>query len=52
MYKKVTQEQCKLVKFKEVSDSIWVSFEAVIIENTLKEEWTNKNNFDDNYNLV
>ena len=38
MYKKTTQEQCKLVKFKEVSDSIWVSFEAVIIEKTLKED--------------
>ena len=28
----------------------WVSFEAVIIEKTLKEDWTNKNNFYDNYN--
>ena len=37
-------------KFREVSDSVWVSFEAVIIEKTLKEDWTNKNNFDDNYN--
>ena len=25
-------------KFREVNDSVWVSFEAVIIENTLKEE--------------
>ena len=25
-------------KFREVSDSVWVSFEAVIIENTIKEE--------------
>jgi len=25
-------------KFREVSDSVWVSFEAMIIENTLKEE--------------
>ena len=25
-------------KFREVSDSVWVSFEAVIIEKTLKEE--------------
>ena len=37
-------------KFRKFSDSVWVSFEAVIIEKTLKEEWTNKNNFDDNYN--
>ena len=36
--------------FKEVSGTVWISFEAVIIENTLKEECTNKNNFDDNYN--
>ena len=35
-------------KFRKVSDSVWVSFEAVSIENTLKEESTNKNNFDDN----
>ena len=37
-------------KFREVSDSVWVSFEAVIIEKTLKEDWTNENNFYDNYN--
>ena len=39
-----------MVKFREVSDRVWVSFEAVVREKTLKEEWTNKNNFDDNYN--
>ena len=39
-------------KFREVSDSVWVSFEAVIIEKTLKEDWTNENNFYNNYNLV
>ena len=37
-------------KFREVSDSVWVGFEAGVIEKTLKEDWTNKNNFDDNYN--
>ena len=37
-------------KFRAVSNSVWVCFEAVIIEKTLKEEWTNKTNFDDNYN--
>ena len=36
--------------FKEVSGTVWISFEAVIIENTLKEECMNKNNFYDNYN--
>ena len=30
--------KCKLVKFREVSDSVWVSFEAVIIEKTIKEK--------------
>ena len=30
--------KCKLDKFREVSDSVWISFEAVIIEKTLKEE--------------
>ena len=39
-------------KFREFSDSVWVGFGAVIIEKTLKEDWTNKNNFYDNYNLV
>ena len=54
MYKKKTNalSRCKLVKFSEVSDRVWVSFEAVIIEKTLKEEWTDKKYFDDNYNLV
>ena len=42
--------KCRLEKFRKVSDSVWVSFEAVIIEKTLKENWTNKNNFYDNYN--
>ena len=44
--------KCKLVKFRKVSDSVWVSFEAVITENTLKEEWTSKNNYNDNYNSI
>jgi hypothetical protein len=40
---KATQEQCscKVVnreKFKAVSNTVWFSFEAVITENTLKEE--------------
>ena len=36
--------------FKEVSGTVWISFEAVIIEKALKEDWTNKNNFYNNYN--
>ena len=41
-----------MVKFREVSDSVWVGFEAVITEKTIKEERTNNNNYYDNYNLV
>ena len=37
-------------KFREVSDSVWVSFEAVIIEKTIKEKWMDKNYSNDNYN--
>ena len=37
---------------REVNDIVWVCFKAVVIENTLKEEWTYKNNFHDNYNLL
>ena len=44
--------KCKLVKFRKVSDTVWICFEAVITEKTIKEEWTDKNNSDDNYNLV
>ena len=44
--------QCSLKKFREVSDTVWVSFEAVITEKTIKEERTNNNNYYDNYNLV
>ena len=39
-------------KFRKVSDIVWVWFEAVVIENKLKEECTNKNNFYDNYNSI
>ena len=30
--------KCKLVKFRKFSDSVWVSFEAVVTEKTIKEE--------------
>ena len=50
MYTKKRRRSNVVEKFREVSDSVWVSFEAVITENTLKEEWTNKNNYNDNYN--
>ena len=43
--------KCSLKSLREVSDSVWVSFEAVIIEKTLKEERTDKKYSNDNYNL-
>ena len=49
MYKKRRRSNV-VEKFKEVSDSVWVSFEAVIIENTLKEESSQNNHYNDNYN--
>ena len=53
MYKKRRRQWANVVEhFKETSGTIWVCLKAVIIKKTLKEEWTNKNNFDDNYNLV
>ena len=30
--------KCKLVKFREVSDSVWVSFEAVTTEKPIKKK--------------
>ena len=39
-------------KFTKVSDIVWVCWKAVITENILKEKWTNKNDFNDNYNLL
>ena len=50
LYKKSDAGANVVEKFKEFSNSVWVSFEAVIIEKTLKEKWIDKNNFDDNYN--
>ena len=50
MYKKDDDsEQMQLAKFRKVSDSVWVSFEAVITEKTLKEKSSKKNYFYDNY---
>ena len=51
MYKK-RRRSSVVEKFIEVSDSVWVSFEAVITEKTLKQEWINKNNLNDNYNTI
>ncbi len=45
-------EQNVVEKFRKVSDSVWICWKAVITEKALKEKWTNKNKFYDNYNLV
>ena len=54
MYIKDERRSNVVEKFKEIIDSVCVSFEAVVTEKTLKEKWTNKNtnknNFYDNYN--
>ena len=52
MYTKKRRRSNVVEKFREVSDSVWVSFEAVITENTLKEEPSQKNHYNDNYNLL
>jgi hypothetical protein len=44
------QEQNVVEKFRKVSDSVWICWKAVITEKALKEKWTNKNKFYDNYN--
>ena len=38
--------------FKEVSGTVWISFEAVVIENTIKEECINKKYSNDNYSYI
>ena len=38
VYTKATQRANVVEKFRKVSGTVWVSFEAVITENTLKEE--------------
>ena len=52
MYIKDERRSNVVEKFKEVSNTVWIRFEAMVTEKTFKEEWTNKNNFDDNYNYV
>ena len=50
MYQKDERRSNVVEKFRKVSDSVWVSFEAVIIEKTLKEESSQNNHYNDNYN--
>ena len=52
MYIKDERRSNVVEKFKEISNTVWIRFEAMVTEKTLKEKWTNKTNFDDNYNLV
>ena len=37
-------------KFREVSITVWVGLKGMIWKNTLKEEWTGKNDSNNNYN--
>ena len=52
MYIKDERRSNVVEKFKEISNTVWIRFEAMVTEKTLKEKWTNKNYFDDNYNYV
>ena len=52
MYTKRRRRSNIVEKFREVSDTVWVCLKAVITEKTIKEERTNKNDYNDNYNLV
>jgi hypothetical protein len=38
MYTKDERRSSVVEKFRKVSGTVWVSFEAVVVENTLKEE--------------
>ena len=37
-------------KFREVSDTIWVSLNGMLVEKTLKEESSQNIHYNDNYN--
>ena len=44
---------CKTEKiFEAVSQAVGVGLKAVVSENTLKEEWIDENDFNDNYNYI
>ena len=50
MYKTKRRRSNVVEKFRKFSDSVWICFEAVIIENTLKDESSQNNHYNDNYN--
>jgi len=50
MYKTKRRRSNVVEKFRKFSDSVWICFEAVIIENTIKEESNQNNHYNDNYN--
>ena len=52
MYIKDERRSNVVEKFKEISNTVWIRFEAMITEKTSKEKWTYKKYFYDNYNLV
>ena len=39
-------------KFEAVSQAVGVGWKAVVSKNTLKEEWIDENDFNDNYNCI
>ena len=52
MYKNSDAGANVVEKFRAVSGTVWFCSTAVIIENTLKEESSQNNHYNDNYNLV
>ena len=50
MYKKKRRRSSVVEKFRKVSDSVWICLKGMIVEKTIKEESSQKNNFYDNYN--
>ena len=35
-------------KFREVSNIVWICLKSMLLEDTLKEKWTDKNDSNDN----
>ena len=50
VYKIATQRANVVEKFRKVSGTVWVCFQDLIQENTLKEERPDKSDSNDNYN--
>ena len=50
MYKKSDAGDSVVEKFKSVSGAVWICLKGMIVEKTIKEESSQKNHYNDNYN--